>query len=143
MTAKTLICLLAGALLAGLASPAHAGSDLEKALAAGGKRLTGEEIAERLTGKTVTFVSEKTGDKFLVFYGVGNETAGRKVGSDTAMTGFHAVTDRDHICLGWQGRGLPRLRCVDVLLIDGVLHKFKADGSLSGRIIELADGNTT
>ena len=143
MTVKNLIGLLTGAALAALASTAHAGSDLEEALAAGAKRLTGEEIAERLTGKTVTFVSAKTGDKYLVFYGNGNETAGRKVGGETTNTGFHAVTDRDQVCLGWKSRDLPRLRCMDVLLIDGVLHKYKADGSLSGRIIEFVDGNTT
>ena len=143
MMTKTLIGLLAGAAIVALASTAHAGTDLDKALAAGAKRLTAGEIADRLTGKTVTFVSAKTGDTFLVYYGNGNETALRKVGADGTWTGYHAVTDRDQICLGWEGRDLPRLRCMDVLLIDGVLHKFKADGSLTGRITELADGNTT
>ena len=143
MIAKRLIGLMSGAALATLASAAHAGSELEEALAAGAERLTSEQIAERLTGKTVTFVSAKSGDRFLVYYGNDNETAGRKVGSDKTGTGFHAVTDRDQVCLGWEGRDLPRLRCMDVLLIDGVMHKYKADGSLSGRIIELADGNTT
>lgn len=143
MIGKSLIGLLAGAVMAALASHAHAGSDLEEALAAGAKRLTGDEIAARLTGKTVTFVSAKSGDKFLVFYGSGNETAGRKMGSEKSRTGFHAVTDRDQICLGWEGRDLPRLRCLDVLLKDGVMHKFNADGNLTGRIVEIADGNTT
>jgi hypothetical protein len=91
----------------------------------------------------VTFVFATTGHKYLIYYGEDNQTMGKKVGGDTTMTGFYAVTDRDQVCLGWEGRDLPRLRCVDVLLIDGVMHKFKADGSLSGRITEVADGNTT
>ena len=51
------------------------------------------------------------------------------------------MTDRDQVCLGWEGRDLPKLRCMDVVEIDGVLHKYKTDGSLSGRIIDFADGN--
>ena len=74
---------------------------------------------------------------------MGNEAMSRKTDSDKVSTGFHAVTDHDHICIGWDGSDLPRLRCLEVLVIDGVMHKFKADGSLSGRITELADGNTT
>lgn len=142
MTAKTLIALLTGLAITALATSAFAGSDLDQAIKAGAKRLTADEIAERLTGKTVTFVSAKTGDSFLIYYGQGNETMGMKVGGNSSNMGFHAVTDRDQICLGWEGRDLPKLRCMDVLLIDGVIHKFGADGSLSGRIIEYADGNT-
>ena len=143
MTGKTLMGLVAGITMLGLASGAQADSDIQKALEAGATALTSDEIAERLTGKTVTFISAKTGDNFLVYYGENNSTAGRKVGSDKTKVGFHAVNDRDQICLGWEGRDLPRLRCMDVLLIDGKMHKFKADGSLSGHISETADGNTT
>lgn len=143
MTEKTLIGLAAGFLLLGGAPGALAGSEIEDALEAGAIRLSAEEIATRLTGKTVTFVSAKSGDRYLVYYGADNETAGRKVGAEAVLTGFHAVTDRDQICLGWQGPDLPRLRCLDVLLIDGTMHKFKADGSLSGHISEIADGDTT
>jgi hypothetical protein len=143
MIAKSLIGLLAGLAMMGLSTGAHAGSDLDAAIEAGAKRLSADEIAERLTGKTVTFVFATTGHKYLIYYGEDNQTMGKKVGGDTTMTGFYAVTDRDQVCLGWEGRDLPRLRCVDVLLIDGVMHKFKADGSLSGRITEVADGNTT
>ena len=142
MTAKTLIGLVAGLAMLGLASGAHAASDLDEALEAGAKRLTSDEIAERLKGKTVTFVSAKSGAKYLVYYGPNNEAMSRKVGGESTNTGFHAMTDRDQVCLGWEGRDLPRLRCMDVLLIDGVMHKYKADGSLSGRIVETAEGNT-
>ena len=143
MSGRTLIGLVASVVLLGVAPSAQAGSEIEDALDAGAIRLSAEEISKRVTGKTVTFVSAKTGDSFLVYYGANNETAGRKIGSEGMLTGFHAVTDRDQICLGWQGRDLPRLRCMDVLLIDGKMHKFKADGSLSGHISETADGNTT
>lgn len=141
MTGKTLFALVAGIIILGLATGAQADSDLEKALKAGATRLTSDEIAERLTKQTVTFVSAKTGDKFLVYYGEDNKTVGRKVGTETTKVGFHAVTDRDQICLGWESSDLPRLRCMDVLLIEGVVHKFRADGSLSGKITEYAEGN--
>ena len=143
MTGKTIMGLVAGITLLGLAAGAQANSDIQKALDAGATPLTSDEIAERLTGKTVTFISAKSGDQFLVYYGENNTTAGRKVGSDKTNVGFHAVNDRNQICLGWEGRDLPRLRCMDVLLIDGKMHKFKADGSLTGYISETADGNTT
>lgn len=135
------IGLVSALAFAGLTSAAQAGSDLEDALANGGKKLTGPELADRLKGKTVTFVSSKTDDKYLVFYGEMNEAASRKVGGSGTNSGFHAITDRDQVCLGWEGRDLPNLRCMDVVLIDGVMHKYQADGSLSGYISEVADGN--
>lgn len=143
MTAAKLTALAAGLVMAGLATAAQAGSDLEKALAAGAERLTSDQIAERFVGKTATFVADKTGDRYLIYYGENNELVGGKAGGDTSNVGFQAVNDRDQMCLGWEGRDLPRLRCLDVLLIDGVVHKFKSDGSLMGRIVEFAEGNTT
>lgn len=126
-----------------LSTSAQAGSAYEDALKNGAKQLTAEELAQRLTGKTVTFVAAGSGDQYLVYYGEGNEAASRKVGGDASSAGFHAFTDRNQVCIGWEGRDLPRLRCVDVLLIDDKMHKFKADGSLSGHIINAVDGNTT
>jgi hypothetical protein len=141
MASKYVLGFMLGLALISLTSGAYAGSDLDDAIKAGAKRLMADEIAERLTGKTVTFVSAKTGDKFLVFYGEANDAASKKVGGEGTNVGFYAVTDRDQVCLGWEGRDLPKLRCMDVVEIDGVLHKYKADGSLSGRIIDFADGN--
>jgi hypothetical protein len=140
MTPKILTGSLAGLILAGVAGTAQAGSDLEKALANGATRLSSDEISERFKGKTVTFVSDKTGAKYLVYYGPGNELAGGKMGGDTSNTGFQAVNDRDQMCLGWEGRDLPRMRCMDVVLIDGVVHKFRADGNLSGQIVAFETG---
>ena len=143
MTNKTICVLAAGLIAATYASSALAGSEFEKALADGAQKLTSDQLQERLTGKTVTFVAAGSGDQFLVYYGENNDSASRKVGGDKSATGFHAFTDRDQICIGWEGRDLPRLRCVDVLLIDGTMYKFKVDGSLSGHITELVDGDTT
>jgi hypothetical protein len=51
MIAKSLIGLLAGLAMMGLSTGAHAGSDLDAAIEAGAKRLSADEIAERLTGQ--------------------------------------------------------------------------------------------
>ena len=142
MIRRYCIGLVSALAFAGFAASAQAGSDFEDAVVNGGKKLTGPELAARLKGKTVTFVSSATGDKYLVFYGEMNEAASRKVGGSASVAGFHAITDRDQVCLGWEGHDLPKLRCMDVVLIDGVMHKYKADGSLSGHISEVADGNT-
>jgi len=143
MTGQRLTALLVGLALGGLMSNAYAGSDLEEALAGGAERLTAGEIAGLLTGKTATFVTAEGDKRFLVYYGEGNEAAGSMVGGGWSDSGFHAVTDRNQVCLGWQSSDLPRLRCMDVLMIDGVPHKFNADGSLSGRIVEIVEGNQT
>lgn len=142
MRANLMTSLIGGLTMFALPVTVAAASALDDALAGGGQRLTAEEIAERLTGKTATFVSSANGDKFLVYYGHNNEAASVKIGGTTANSGFHAITDRHQVCIGWDGSDLPRLRCLDIVLIDDVMHKFKADGSLSGQIVELADGNT-
>lgn len=133
ITAAALTLALTGA-------PATAGSELQDALDAGARKLASEEITERFIGRTATFVSVK-GDSVSVFYGEGNTLAGSKEG--WSGTGFQAVNNRDRICLGWDGADLPAIRCLDVLMIDGELHKFKADGSRTGRIVAFTDGNHT
>lgn len=137
MISRRLIGFLSGLAIACLATAAQADTELEMALAEGAKRLTSDELAERLTGKTVTFISVKGGASSFVYYGEGNELGGAN------RAGFYAFNDRDQVCLGWEGRDLPRLRCVDVLLIDGKMHKFGPDGALRGHISETAEGNTT
>ena len=91
----------------------------------------------------MTFEAAAGDKRFLVYYGNDNRAEGSKIGGGWSANGFYAVTDGDQICLGWKGSDLPRLRCMDVLLIDGKLHKFKADGSLSGHVTDVADGNRT
>lgn len=143
MTKPMLTPLLSSLAIAFMASSALAQSELDQALTNGGERLTGDEIAERFKGKTVTFVSAENGNRVLVYYGTGNEAAARAVAGDKTRTGFHAINDRDRMCLGWEEVDLPRLRCIDIVEIDGVVHKFSADGSFSGHIEAFSDGNTT
>lgn len=136
--------ILAGALLAaGLATPALAETAMEKALAAGAERMTADQIAERLAGKTVTFEAAATGDRALIYYDGDNGMRIRKVGADDVFEAFYAVTDADHVCFGVKKDEPIRLHCVHVLLIDKQMHKFELDGSLRGRVVEEVDGNTT
>jgi hypothetical protein len=122
------------------ALPASA-SALEDALAKGATRLSAEEINKRLADKTVTFENLNSGAKVLVYYDGRNGTILKPVGSDRTLTGFYATDLADHVCLGVHGDGPMRLRCVDVLLVDGVMHKYELDGSLRGRITESVTGN--
>ena len=108
--------------------------------ALGAVQLTADEIAERFAGKTVTFESAKSGKKFLVYYSEANEAAGKMLGGDWSDTGFYGIADNDTVCLSWINRDKPRLRCMHVLVVDGVVQKFKADGSLSGSILKFEDG---
>lgn len=133
-----------GAMLAaGLATAAAAETDMETALADGAVKMTGGEIAERLADKTVTFENATSGAKVLVYYDGSNGAILRPVGSDKVIEGFYAVDLADHVCLGISSDEPMRLRCMHVLLIDGMMHKFELDGSLRGRVIEAVQGNAT
>lgn len=138
---KILTGIAGGVLAAALATAAQAGTEMEKALAEGAKRLTADQIVARLAGKTVTFERAVSGDRALVYYDEGNGMLLRKVGSDTVLEAFYAVTTADHVCFGLKGDDPVRLHCVNALEIDGVIHKFELDGSLRGRIVEAVDGN--
>ena len=138
----TLIGTMAFAVLAALSFGAAATwiSAKEKALSAGAQQLTSGEIAERFAGKTVTFVKASGDKKFLVYYSEVNEVAGKIIGGNWSDPGFYGITDNNTICLAWNGRDKPRLRCFHVLLVDGVVTKFAADGSVSGSIVKFEDG---
>lgn len=142
---RALAGLIVGAAVAAAAAaaplPASAGTtEEEAALAAGAKRLTADQIAERFVGKTVTFVSASGDKRFLIHYGEDNDVAGKMVGGGWSDTGYYAVADDDSICLSWKGSDKGRLRCMTVLVVDGVVKKYKADGSLSGRIVAFETG---
>lgn len=140
---KTLLPTLVGALALTCLSAMPAGaSELEDALANGATRLTADEINQRLAEKTVTFENLNTGAKVLVYYDGQNGAILKPIGSDQMLVGFYATDLSDHVCIGVHGDGPMRLRCVDVLLIDGIMHKFELDGSLRGRIIKEVAGNT-
>ena len=80
---KLLSALIGVLAMVGFATAALADTQMEKALADGAKRMTADEIVERLAGKTVTFELASTGDKFLVFYDGANGTLLKKVGSNS------------------------------------------------------------
>ncbi|CUK01997.1 hypothetical protein RUE5091_02320 [Ruegeria denitrificans] len=134
---NTFAALLA---LTALSAPALAETQLENALANGAHRLTAEEVSIRLADKTVTFENANTGAKALVYYDGSNGTK-LKLEDGTLLDGFYAFDLADHVCVGVYGDAPMRLRCVHVVLIDGVMHKFELDGSLRGRIIEEVSGN--
>jgi len=126
-----------------LATAALAESDMEQALADGAKKLTADEIVDRLAGKTVTFEAAATGDRFLVYYDEANGYLVRPVDGEDVTEGFYAASLADHVCLGRKADAPIRLRCVNVLSIEGVMHKFELDGSLRGRIVEEVEGDIT
>ena len=138
----TLIGTLACVALVTSSLSAAAGTDREEALNNGAEQLTANEIAERFTGKTVTFVSASGDKKFSIYYSQGNELAGTMIGGNWSDTGFYGIADNNTICLSWNNRDKPKLRCMSVLLVDGVVKKYNADGSLSGSIVQFEDGKT-
>lgn len=138
---RTLTGLVGALVLAGMAATALAATEMEQALGKGGERMTSDEIAERLAGKTVTFEIASSGARFLVYYDGANGALLKPLGSDDVVEGFYAVDLADHVCLGIRSDAPIRLRCVDVVLIDGMMHKFELDGSLRGRVIEEVEGN--
>lgn len=141
MTQRTMTSALAALALLATTAVADADSAFQAAMANGGQRLDADAIAERIAGKTVTFRSADGAKTFLVYYGEGNEAAGRLLGGEWSDTGLYAITDADTICLSWAKSDRPRMRCMHVVLIDGKLHKFGADGSLSGTISAVEEGN--
>ena len=136
----TLISTLTIVLLTASSFGAAAETAKAKALNNGAKQLTSDEIAKRLAGKTVTFVVASGKKKFLIQYGKANELAGKMIGGKWSDTGFYGVADNNTVCLSWKNRDKPRLRCMYVLQVDGVLTKFKPDGSLIGSIEKIEDG---
>lgn len=111
----------------------------DKAIEAGATQLGSDEIAERFTAKTITFVlpDEKV---FLVHYGTDNTVSGSMVGGNWSDTGYWAVTNADSICLSWKQSDKGRLRCFDVLVVNGVAKKFNPDGTLAGDLEKFEDG---
>lgn len=138
---KTLAGLIGLTIAASLSTAAAAETALEAAIASGAKQMTADEIVERLAGKTVTFEFASTGDRALIYYDGGNGMLISPVGSDKTIEGFYAASVADHVCFGVKGDAPMRLRCVDVLLIDDMMHKFELDGSLRGRVVEEVEGN--
>jgi len=65
---------------------------------------------------------------------------GKLVGGNWSGTGYYGVANDDSICISWAGKDKGRLRCLEVLIDDGVVKKFNADGSLNGSYEKLEMG---
>ncbi len=102
--------------------------------------MTADEIAERFVGKTGTWVSASGDRKMLIHYGEDNDLRATPVGGEGSATGYYGITNTDRICVSWDGRDEGRLRCLDVLMVDGTVTKFNADGSLNGSYAAFEEG---
>lgn len=137
-----LIGIPAFVVLANTSFSASAGTDMEEALDSGAQQLTADEIAEQFVGKTGTWVSPSGDRKMAIHYSEDNDLQGKQIGGDWSATGYYGIADNDSICVSWDSRDEGRLRCLDVLVVDGVVTKFNADGNLNGSYEKFEDGNT-
>lgn len=114
------------------ATTAIAGSDLEVAMDRGGERLTADQIAELLIGKTVT---AKSGDKMFHFhYHPDNELAGELVSGGWQGTGAFAITDADQVCVS-MAADKGRYRCLTVVREGETIRKFDAQGKMTFELL--------
>jgi hypothetical protein len=114
---------------------------LEAAVQAGGEQLTADEIAARIEGNTVRFAFADNDRVVLVHYGPDNRLAGKMIeGGEWSGAGIYGVADTDRVCLSWKGLDAGRLRCLTVLIVNGEMRKYRADGSLMGAVKAVSDG---
>lgn len=125
--------------LMGLAHGAIAASDLEKALDAGATRLTGEEIADLLVGKTV---KARAGDKeFRFYFSTDNVISGKLIGGAWSDHGYYGIADTDQVCLSIT-KDHGRLRCITLLRNDaGVVRKYNSQGGMVFELREFEEGD--
>lgn len=141
-TTRKILLAAATLALAWPISSASAGQmTIEQATANGGSHMTASEITERLANKTVTFINANSGAAARIYYDGQNGFLLRAAGKDETLEGFYATDLADHICFGIRTDKPMLLRCVDVVLIDDVMHKFELDGSLRGRVVVEEPGN--
>ncbi|MCH4562518.1 hypothetical protein MKP05_05130 [Halomonas sp. EGI 63088] len=136
----SLIGIPAFVVLASTSLSAAAGTDMEEALNNGAQQLTADEIAERVAGKTVTYLLPDK-KEVQVHYGAENAASGRMVGGDWSDTGYYGITNSDRICISWSESDEGRLRCFSVLVVDDVVKKFHPDGRFAMEAVEFEDGN--
>lgn len=123
-----------------LAAPGLAlATDLEDALAAGGKQVNSDEIAGLVIDNTVT---ASLGDKrFLFHYSPDNVISARLVEGGWSDAGFYGITDDDRVCVSMT-KDQGRLRCLTLVEQDGKISKYAADGSASFVLLEVREGKT-
>lgn len=119
---------------------AQAGSAMQAALDGGATRLTADQIADRFVGRTGIWISASGDKKIAIYYGTHNDLRAQKTGGGWTGEGYYGIADNDNICISWKGKDKGRLRCLSVLVNNGVVIKFNADGSLNGRYENFAAG---
>lgn len=144
MNSTRMLSLLAAVALAGSAAPTGPAiateTAREAALADGAQELNPDQIAEQFVGRTGTWVAA-SGDKTVeVYYGPDNDLHGNLVGGGWTGTGLYGVSSDGRICIAWDGPDNGRLRCLDVLVVDGAVVKYNPDGSRNGHYTEFTDG---
>jgi hypothetical protein len=129
--------IMAAILTTGMVTPALAETELEAALANGGKQLTADQIAARIVGKTVTAaLGEK---RFLFHYSNDNVLSGRLLDGDWSDTGYYGITDDDRVCLSMTNDN-HRLRCLVLVEQGGTIRKYNSDGEATFELLEVRDG---
>lgn len=136
----SLVGIPAFVVLASTSFSAAAGTDMEEALNNGAQQLTADEIAERVAGKTVTYILPDERE-VQVHYDADNAASGRMVGGDWSDTGYYGITNDDRICISWSESDEGRLRCFSVLVVNDVVKKFHPDGSFAMEAVKFEDGN--
>ncbi len=139
MKAKAaLIGTLALVVLAASSHGAAAQTAQEKAINAGATQLSADEIADLIVGNTVTAVSGEK--RFLFHYSDDNVISGKLIGGNWSGSGYYGITDDNRVCLS-MSKDKGRLRCMTLLRQDGVVRKYRVDGSLSYELLEFQEGN--
>ncbi|RMF00650.1 MAG: hypothetical protein D6773_11130, partial [Alphaproteobacteria bacterium] len=105
---------------------AEAGSAMQKALDNGATRLTADQIAEQFVGRTGIWISASGDKKIAIYYGRDNDLHAQKIGGGWSAKGYYGIADTNNICISWAGKDKGRLRCFDVLIVNGVVTKYKA-----------------
>lgn len=130
---------LAFVLLAASSFGAAAQTDEQIALNTGAQKLTADEIAELLVGRTVT---AKSGEKnFLFHYSEDNVLSGKLIDGDWSDAGYYGITDEDQVCLS-MSKDKGRLRCVTLLELGGTVRKYDAKGNMTFELLKFQDGKT-
>jgi hypothetical protein len=116
----------------------YAETDQEKAISAGAKQLTSDEIGDLLVGKTVM---ARSGEKqFYFYYSEDNVLSGKLIGGNWSDTGYYGITDDNRVCLSMT-KDKGRLRCLTLLEEDGAVKKYNVDGKMTFELLEFTEGN--
>ena len=139
MTIKMMTGLVVGVIMLVFATAAQAGSDLKAALKSGAVRLTSEQIAKQIVGKTVTVALGKK--RFLFHYSKDNVLSGRLIGGNWSDSGYYGITDDNRVCLSMT-KDKGRLRCMTLLKQNGTIRKYNTAGKATFTLLEFSNGKT-